>query len=239
MRLSSFLSTRRPSRPIDRITGWRLLGSNRTKAQACSRKRGFRKLQPNFPINGMSRSTESERLLPMKKPIQHFIAEVPRSSSRVGMTIGIDLGDVWSHYCTLNEDGEVVGRGRFRTSPSGVEKWFTGVDQVVISGSAVILPERCAVRNIGLVNDSGFIKTILLAGNFYEGLSLRQSQLGLLNHLQPQRIRIGIEYCGGVCRKNEPRAQLHLLPQLILRPSGISQVNVKNLRVRPGRNCFF
>ena len=20
-------------------------------------------------------------------------------------TIGIDLGDVWSHYCTLNEDG--------------------------------------------------------------------------------------------------------------------------------------
>jgi hypothetical protein len=28
------------------------------------------------------------------------------------MTIGIDLGDVWSHYCTLNEDGEVVDRGR-------------------------------------------------------------------------------------------------------------------------------
>ena len=27
------------------------------------------------------------------------------------MTIGIDLGDVWSHYCTLNEDGEVVGPG--------------------------------------------------------------------------------------------------------------------------------
>jgi hypothetical protein len=29
------------------------------------------------------------------------------------MTIGIDLGDVWSHYCTLNEEGEVVDRGRF------------------------------------------------------------------------------------------------------------------------------
>ncbi len=39
-----------------------------------------------LPINGMSRSTESERLLPMKKPTQHFIAEVPRSSSRVGIT---------------------------------------------------------------------------------------------------------------------------------------------------------
>nr|WP_254062266.1 hypothetical protein [Acidobacterium sp. S8] len=54
----------------------------------------------------------------MKKPSQHLIAEVPRSVTKVGMTIGIDLGDVWSHYCTLNEDGEVVDRGGFaRHSP--------------------------------------------------------------------------------------------------------------------------
>src|ERR1700688_2354826 len=66
----------------------------------------------------------------MKNPTLHLIAEVPRRSSRVGMTIGIDLGDVWSHYCTLNEDGEVVGRGRFRTGPSGVEKWFTDLPPV-------------------------------------------------------------------------------------------------------------
>jgi transposase len=63
----------------------------------------------------------------MKKPAQHLIAEVPLRRSRVEMTIGIDLGDVWSHYCTLNEAGEVVDRGRFRTSPKGVEKWFTDV----------------------------------------------------------------------------------------------------------------
>ena len=55
---------------------------------------------------------------------------------KVGMTIGIDLGDVWSHYCTLNEDGEVVGRGRFRTSPSGVEKWFTDLPPVRIAMEA-------------------------------------------------------------------------------------------------------
>lgn len=61
----------------------------------------------------------------MKKPAQHLIAEVPRRQSRVEMTIGIDLGDVWSHYCTLNEEGEVVEQGRFRTTPKGVEKWFT------------------------------------------------------------------------------------------------------------------
>jgi hypothetical protein len=55
----------------------------------------------------------------MKKHTQD-LAEAPRGCSQVGITIGIDLGDVWSHYCTLNEDGEVVDRGRFRTNPSSV-----------------------------------------------------------------------------------------------------------------------
>src|SRR6202049_908236 len=72
----------------------------------------------------------------MKKPTQHLIAEVPRRSSKVGMTIGIDLGGVWSHYCTLNEDGEVVDRGRFRTSPSEVEKWCTDLPPVRIAMEA-------------------------------------------------------------------------------------------------------
>jgi hypothetical protein len=77
------------------------------------------------PINGMSRSFGFGETVTMKKPSQHLIAEVPRRPVRVEMTIGIDLGDVWSHYCTLNEKGEAVDRGRFRTSPKGVEKWFT------------------------------------------------------------------------------------------------------------------
>ena len=63
----------------------------------------------------------------MNKPAQHLIAEVPRRQAKVEITIGIDLGDVWSHYCTLNQDGEVVDRGRFRTTPKAIEKWFTDV----------------------------------------------------------------------------------------------------------------
>jgi hypothetical protein len=47
----------------------------------------------------------------MKKPAHQLIAEVPVRRSKVEMTIGIDLGDVWSHYCTLNEEGEVIDRG--------------------------------------------------------------------------------------------------------------------------------
>lgn len=61
----------------------------------------------------------------MKNPAQLLIAEVPRRQLRIEMTIGIDLGDVWNHYCTLNEDGEVVNRGRFRTGPKVVQKWST------------------------------------------------------------------------------------------------------------------
>jgi transposase len=61
----------------------------------------------------------------MKNQSQHLIAEVPRRQRRVERTIGIDLGDVWSRYCALNEDGEMVDRGRFRTIPKAVEKWFT------------------------------------------------------------------------------------------------------------------
>jgi transposase len=63
----------------------------------------------------------------MKKPGQHLIAEVPRGQAKVEMTIGIDLGDFWSHYCALNQDGEVVDRGRFRMTPKAIEKWFTDV----------------------------------------------------------------------------------------------------------------
>ncbi|HEY2039791.1 MAG TPA: IS110 family transposase [Edaphobacter sp.] len=63
----------------------------------------------------------------MKKTAQHLIAEVPCRQARVEITIGVDLGDVWSHYCTLNQDGEVVDRGRFRTTPKAIQKWFTDV----------------------------------------------------------------------------------------------------------------
>jgi hypothetical protein len=64
-----------------------------------------------------------EQVLRIGETVSHekFYA-APHRGSSLQTTIGIDLGDVWSHYCTLNEDGEVVDRGRFRTSPTAVEK---------------------------------------------------------------------------------------------------------------------
>ena len=38
------------------------------------------------------------------------------------MTIGNDLGEVWSHYGTLNKHGEVVDRGRFGATSRAIKK---------------------------------------------------------------------------------------------------------------------
>jgi transposase len=72
----------------------------------------------------------------MKKPAQHLIAEVPRRQAKTERTIGVDLGDVWSHYCTLNQDGEVVDRGRFRTTPKAIGKWFTDLPPTRVAKEA-------------------------------------------------------------------------------------------------------
>ena len=72
----------------------------------------------------------------MKKLAQHLIAEVPRKRGQVELTIGIDLGDVWSHSCTLNQHGEVIDRGRFRTTPNAIEKWFVDVPHARVAMEA-------------------------------------------------------------------------------------------------------
>jgi transposase len=43
-------------------------------------------------------------------------------------TVGIDLGDQWSRYCVLDEEGEVIEEGRFKTTPEAVKKHFSGLE---------------------------------------------------------------------------------------------------------------
>ena len=40
------------------------------------------------------------------------------------LTIGIDLGDRYSHYCVLDKGGEVLEEGRLSTSPKAFEQRF-------------------------------------------------------------------------------------------------------------------
>jgi transposase len=58
--------------------------------------------------------------------------KVSRSSQRTEskakpvITVGLDLGDRRSHYCMLNEDGEVVEEGRIATNEAGIRQQFEG-----------------------------------------------------------------------------------------------------------------
>ncbi|PYU20763.1 MAG: hypothetical protein DMG32_21730 [Acidobacteria bacterium] len=40
------------------------------------------------------------------------------------LTIGLDLGDRFSHYCILNESGEVIGEHHLPTIPKGIDEVF-------------------------------------------------------------------------------------------------------------------
>jgi transposase len=42
------------------------------------------------------------------------------------ITVGLDLGDRFSSYCTLNEDGEEVERGRVQTTEPALRRHFEG-----------------------------------------------------------------------------------------------------------------
>lgn len=41
-------------------------------------------------------------------------------------TVGVDLGDRFSHYCVLNRDGEVIEEGRIRTSEEAFRRHWEG-----------------------------------------------------------------------------------------------------------------
>ena len=46
--------------------------------------------------------------------------------AKPSITVGLDLGDRRSHYCFLNEDGEVVEEGRLATTEAGIRQQFEG-----------------------------------------------------------------------------------------------------------------
>ena len=43
------------------------------------------------------------------------------------LTIGLDLGDRTSHYCVLNEAGEMILESKLPTTPKGIEEVFSKI----------------------------------------------------------------------------------------------------------------
>lgn len=48
------------------------------------------------------------------------------TKDKPGMTVGLDLGDRYSHYCLLNEDCEVVEEGRMQSTENAFRRHFEG-----------------------------------------------------------------------------------------------------------------
>ena len=42
------------------------------------------------------------------------------------MTLGLDMGDRYSHYCLLNADGDVVEEGRMQSTEAALRRHFEG-----------------------------------------------------------------------------------------------------------------
>jgi transposase len=61
----------------------------------------------------------------MKNQQQPGLREVCGSAGQT--TIGLDIGDRFTHFCILDAEGSVVGEGRFRSTPDALKEQFEGV----------------------------------------------------------------------------------------------------------------
>lgn len=46
------------------------------------------------------------------------------AQEKPALTVGLDLGDRYSHYCLLNEEGDVVEQGRIQSTESAFRRHF-------------------------------------------------------------------------------------------------------------------
>src|SRR5258708_465782 len=61
----------------------------------------------------------------MKKVSKQQLA-METTKDKPGMTMGLDLGDRYSHYCLLNGECEVVEEGRIQSTESAFRRHFEG-----------------------------------------------------------------------------------------------------------------
>jgi transposase len=64
----------------------------------------------------------------MKKSSKKVVAV-----EKPSVTVGLDVGDRFSHYCMLNEEGEVIEEGRIRTEECALRRQFEGEERMRIA----------------------------------------------------------------------------------------------------------
>jgi len=51
-------------------------------------------------------------------------SQIRRMAARQKLTVGLDLGDRWSRYCILNEEGGKASEDQVATTKAGLESLF-------------------------------------------------------------------------------------------------------------------
>ena len=81
--------------------------------------------------SGMRCATNERRARGAKETRQKKISTMAMERIQVfkehQLTIGLDLGDRTSHYCILNEAGEVILESKLPTTPKGIEEVFSRI----------------------------------------------------------------------------------------------------------------
>jgi transposase len=49
------------------------------------------------------------------------------------LTVGVDLGEQWSHDCILGVEGETLAEGQWRTTQQGVAEFFRALNAVRVA----------------------------------------------------------------------------------------------------------
>jgi transposase len=105
---------------------------------------------------------------PAMKKISTVVMEGIQIFKENQLTIGLDLGDRTSHYCILNEAGEVILESKLSTTPKGIEEVFrriprsrialeTGTHSPWMSRQLIELGHEVIVahaRNVQLIGES-------------------------------------------------------------------------------------
>jgi hypothetical protein len=60
------------------------------------------------------------------KKVSKETEQMEAATANPTMTMGLDLGDQYSHYCLLNASGEVVEEGRMQSTKSALRRHFEG-----------------------------------------------------------------------------------------------------------------
>jgi len=60
------------------------------------------------------------------KKVSKVLRQTEVGKDKPATTVGLDLGDRYSHYCVLNEEGEVVEEGRIQSTETAFRRHFEG-----------------------------------------------------------------------------------------------------------------